>query len=122
MDKVNLNDKFSLINEYWSPKIVGDLNDSYIKLATFKGTFVWHKHDDEDKFFFVVKGKLLIKLRDKEITLTEGEFTIIPKGVEHLPIAEEEVHVMLIEPKTTVNTGDTKGDLTVENLDRLLRG
>ena len=117
---INLKDKFALFNDYWSPKIIGDLNDSHIKIAKFKGEFTWHKHDNEDELFYVVKGSLLIKLRDEDITLTEGEFVIIPKGVEHFPIAEEEVHVMLIEPKSTLNTGDARrGDLTVEDLDKL---
>lgn len=119
MQKVNIHEKFALFNDYWSPKIIGDLNDSYIKLAKFKGEFVWHTHDNEDELFLVIKGNLLIKLRDQDINLKEGEFVIIPKGVEHLPIAKEEVHVILIEPKSTLNTGDTKGDLTVENLERL---
>jgi mannose-6-phosphate isomerase-like protein (cupin superfamily) len=119
MKKVNLKDKLSLFNDYWSPKIIGDLNDSQVKLAKFKGEFVWHKHDNEDELFFIIKGKLLIKLRDQDIYLQEGEFVIIPKGVEHLPIAEEEVHVMLIEPKTTLNTGDTISELTKKELNRI---
>src|SRR5690242_2476543 len=101
MQKVNLKDKLSLFNDHWSPKIVGDLNDSHVKLAKLKGEFVWHKHDNEDELFFIVKGKLLIKFRDQDVYLEEGEFLIIPKGVEHMPVAEEEVQVMLIEPKTT---------------------
>lgn len=116
MNKVNLDEKFNLFNDYWSPKIVGDLNDSYVKLAKFKGEFVWHKHDNEDELFFIVKGKLLIKLRNQDIHLQEGEFIIIPKGIEHCPIAEEEVHVMLLEPKSTVNTGDIVSELTKKNL------
>lgn len=119
MEKIVLNDKLALFNDFWSPKIVGDLNDSYIKLAKFKGEFVWHKHENEDELFFVIKGRLLIRLRDRDIYIKEGEFLIIPKGVEHLPIAEEEVHVMLIEPKTTLNTGDADSDLKKENLDRI---
>jgi mannose-6-phosphate isomerase-like protein (cupin superfamily) len=119
MKKINLKDKMSLFNDYWSPKIVGDLNDSHVKIAKFQGEFVWHKHDNEDELFFIIKGTLLIKLRDQDITLNEGEFLIIPKGVEHLPIANEEVHVMLIEPKTTLNTGDAKSDLTKNELDRI---
>ena len=111
MHKVNLKNKFDHFHEYWSPKIVGDLNNSYIKLAKFKGAFTWHKHDNEDELFYVVKGKLLIKPRDKDIHLHKGEFVIIPKGVEHLPIAEDEAHVMLIEPKLTINTGDIKTNL-----------
>lgn len=120
MQKVNLKDKMNLFNDYWSPKIVGDLNDSHVKLAKFKGEFVWHKHDNEDELFFIVKGTLLIKFREQDITLNEGEFLIIPKGVEHLPIAQEEVHVMLIEPNTTLNTGDvSSSDLTKKELDRI---
>lgn len=119
MNKVNLKEKFDLFNEHWSPKIIGELNDSYVKIAKFKGEFVWHKHDNEDELFFIVKGNLLIKLRDKDINLQEGEFVIIPKGVEHCPIAKEEVHVMLLEPKTTINIGDIKSDLTRENLEKI---
>lgn len=119
MQKINLKDKLNLFNEYWSPKIVGDLNDSYVKLAKLRGEFVWHKHDNEDELFYIIKGTLLIKFRDQDITLNEGEFLIVPKGVEHLPVANEEVHVMLIEPKTTLNTGDTTSDLTKTELDQL---
>lgn len=119
MGKINLNEKFALFNDYWSPKIIDDLNDSHVKLAKFKGEFVWHKHDNEDELFFVIKGTLLIKLRDQDVYIKEGEFLIIPKGVEHLPIADEEVHVMLIEPKTTLNTGDAISELKKENLDRI---
>ncbi|KTC86395.1 cupin domain-containing protein [Legionella brunensis] len=119
MEKINLQDKFALFQEYWSPKIVGDLNDSHVKLAKFKGEFVWHKHENEDELFLVVKGKLLIKLKDKDIHLSEGEFVIIPKGIEHMPIAKEEVHVILIEPKATLNTGDVTSELTKNQLDRL---
>ena len=115
--KVNLTESFNKIKEYWDPHVVGDLNDQQVKLAKIKGEFVAHKHDNEDELFFVIKGKLLIKLRDQDISLNPGEFAIIPKGIEHLPVAEEEVHVMLIEPKTTLNTGDTKGKLTKETLD-----
>jgi mannose-6-phosphate isomerase-like protein (cupin superfamily) len=113
MNKINLAEKFSLFNDYWHPRIAGELNDSYIKLVKLKGEFVWHQHEREDEFFLVVKGHLLIKLRDRDIHLNEGEFVVIPKGVEHLPIAEDEVHVMLLEPKTTVNTGDVQSERTV---------
>jgi mannose-6-phosphate isomerase-like protein (cupin superfamily) len=115
MDKVNLVQKFSLFQEYWSPKIAGELNDSYIKLVKFKGEFVWHHHDSEDELFLVIKGRLLIKLRDRDIFLEEGEFVIIPRGVEHLPIAEEEAHVLLLEPKTTLNTGNVRDEKTLLN-------
>ena len=117
MKKINLAEKFQKFDEYWSPKIVGDLNDSYVKLAKFKGEFVWHKHDNEDELFLVIKGRLLLKLRDRDILLEEGEFSIIPKGVEHLPVASEEAHILLIEPKATLNTGDVINDKTKEHLD-----
>jgi len=113
VEKVNLAQKFSLFQEYWSPKIAGELNDSYVKLAKLKGEFVWHQHEAEDELFLVVKGKLLIKLRDGDIWLEEGEFVIIPKGVEHMPVAEEEVHVILIEPKSTLNTGNVQNERTI---------
>ena len=116
MEKVNLAQKFSLFDEYWTPRIVGELNDSYVKLAKFKGEFVWHKHDAEDELLLVIKGHLLIRLSDREIHLDAGEFTIIPRGVEHLPIAEEEAHVLLLEPKTTLNTGDVVNARTVKDL------
>ena len=119
MEKIVLAQKFSLFAEHWSPKIVGEFNDSYVKLAKLKGEFVWHHHNDEDELFFIVKGKLLIKFRDKDILLDEGEFIVIPKGVEHLPVAEQEVHVMLIEPKTTLNTGNVVNERTVENLNKI---
>ena len=119
MEKVNLNQKFNLFQDYWSPKIAGELNDSYVKLAKLKGEFVWHHHETEDELFLVVKGKLLIKLRDRDIWLQEGEFVIIPKGVEHLPIAEEEAHVILLEPKTTLNTGNLQNERTVPNVGRI---
>jgi mannose-6-phosphate isomerase-like protein (cupin superfamily) len=102
-----------LFKAYWSPKIVGELNDSYVKIVKLKGEFVWHKHESEDELFLVIKGKLLIRLRDKDISLEEGELIIIPKGVEHMPVAQEEVRVILIEPKTTVNTGSITNERTV---------
>mgnify|MGYP000924441877 FL=1 len=117
MDKVNPIEKFKKINEYWSPKIVGDLNESYVKLAKLKGEFVWHQHNNEDEMFFVIQGKLLIKFKNKDILLSEGEFIIIPKGVEHMPVAEGEVCVLLIEPKSTLNTGSIENERTVKNLD-----
>ena len=119
IEKVNLSEKLKLFADQWSPKIVGDLNDSYVKLVKLQGEFVWHHHEDEDEMFLVIKGKLLIKLRDRDINLEEGEFVIIPRGVEHLPVATEEAHVLLLEPKTTLNTGNVRGEKTVENLDRI---
>ncbi len=114
MQIVNISQKFDLFNEYWSPRIVGELNESHVKLVKLKGEFVWHQHENEDELFLVVKGRLLIKFRDRDLWLNEGELTIIPKGVEHCPVAEEEVHVMLLEPKSTLNTGDQQNERTVE--------
>ncbi len=119
MDKVNLAEKFSLFADHWSPKIVGELNDSYVKVVKLKGEFVWHHHEKEDELFLVVKGKLLIRLRDRDLWLQEGEFVIIPKGVDHLPMAEEEAHVLLLEPKTTLNTGNVRSERTLANLQRI---
>jgi mannose-6-phosphate isomerase-like protein (cupin superfamily) len=118
-DIVNLAQKLSLFDEYWSPKIVGELNDSYIKLVKLKGEFVWHQHEQEDELFLVLKGRLLIRLRDRDLQLGEGELVVIPRGVEHLPVAEEEVHVLLLEPKTTLNTGDVRDERTVDAPQRI---
>ncbi len=115
MPKINLADKFSKIAEYWSPKIVGQLNGQYVKLAKFRGEFAWHHHPNEDELFLVVKGRLTIRLRDGEVNLDEGEFAIIPRGVEHLPVARGEAQVLLLEPKTTRNTGDVENERTVES-------
>lgn len=111
---INLEQKFSLFSDHWHPRIAGELNDSYVKLAKLKGEFTWHHHEHEDELFLVVKGTLVIKLRDRDLTLREGEFVIIPRGVEHLPVAEEEVHVLLLEPKSTLNTGNVRNERTVE--------
>ncbi|HQZ82800.1 MAG TPA: cupin domain-containing protein [Pyrinomonadaceae bacterium] len=119
MHKVILSEKFPLFSEHWSPKIVGELNGQYVKLAKFKGEFVWHKHDTEDEMFFVVEGILKIEFRDRIVTLNKDEFLIIPKGEEHKPVAENEVLVMLFEPMSTLNTGDTENELTAHNLDRI---
>jgi mannose-6-phosphate isomerase-like protein (cupin superfamily) len=119
MEKVNLAQKFTVFQDYWQPKIIGELNDSYVKLAKFKGEFVWHHHETEDELFLVVNGGLLIKFRDSEVRVGQGEFVIVPKGIEHLPIAEQEVHVLLIEPKSTLNTGNLADDRTVRNLERI---
>lgn len=114
IETVNLTRKFELIEGYWNPGIAGELNDSYIKLAKLKGEFIWHHHALEDEMFLVVKGTLVIKLRERDIQVSEGEFVIIPRGIEHMPVAVNEVHVLLIEPKTTVNTGSAGGDRTVD--------
>ena len=116
MSKINLAEKFSQFDTYWDPKIVGELNGQHVKLVKLKGEFLWHHHDDEDEMFLVVKGALLIKFRDEDVELNEGEFTIIPRGVEHMPVAEKEVHVLLFEPKGTLNTGNEETDKTVREL------
>lgn len=112
-DVISLADKFMRISDFWNPKIAAELNDNYVKLVKVKGEFVWHKHDTEDELFLVVKGRLLIKLRDRDLWLNEGELAVIPKGVVHCPVAEDEVHMLLLEPKTTVNTGDVTNERTV---------
>jgi mannose-6-phosphate isomerase-like protein (cupin superfamily) len=119
MEKVNIAQKFALFSDHWSPKIAGEVNDSYVKLVKLKGEFVWHHHEHEDELFLVVKGRLLLRFRDRDVWLDEGEFIIVPKGVEHLPVAEEEVHVILLEPKSTLNTGNIENERTVANLQRI---
>ncbi len=119
MQSVNLAQKFTLFGDYWSPKIAGELNDAYVKLVKLKGEFVWHHHAAEDELFLVIKGRLLLRLRDREVWVNEGEFAIVPKGVDHLPVARDEVHVLLIEPKSTLNTGNVRNERTVQQLDRI---
>ncbi|USQ15229.1 cupin domain-containing protein (plasmid) [Legionella lytica] len=119
MKKVNLAEKFNLFNEHWSPYIVGELNGQYVKLAKFKGEFMWHSHAKEDELFLVVKGTLRIEFRDGIVTLNEGEFYIVPKGVEHKPVADEEAHVMLLEPKSTEQTGGIESNLLVDKQPRI---
>lgn len=119
MDVVNMNEKLSRVKEYWSPKIVGEVNDSYVKLVKFKNEFVWHHHDNEDEMFLVLHGRMRMKFRDRDVIVSPGEFIIVPKGVEHMPVAEEEVHVMLFEPKTTLNTGNVRNERTLATLERL---
>ena len=119
IEKVNLSEKFALFSEHWSPKIAGEVNDSLVKLVKFRGDFVWHKHETEDEMFFVVKGSITIRLRDGDVRLGEGEFVIIPRGVEHKPYAEEEAHVLLFEPKTVLNTGDVVNERTRPVLERI---
>jgi mannose-6-phosphate isomerase-like protein (cupin superfamily) len=118
MELVNLNEKLSKFSDHWSPKIVGELNDSYVKLVKLKGDFIWHHHDHEDELFLVLKGRLLMRLREpsgeREVPIGPGEFLIVPRGVEHMPVAEEEVHLLLLEPKSTLNTGNVRNERTVE--------
>ena len=116
MEKVNVQEKLRLFKDYWNPRIVGELNGQQVKLVKLKGEFIWHHHDEEDELFYIVKGTLRMELSDKVITINKGEFLIIPRGVEHKPVAEEEVHVMLFEPKSTLNTGNVRNERTVEHL------
>lgn len=119
VDKVNIKEKFKAISGYWDPKIIGELNGQHVKLAKFQGEFVWHHHENEDELFLVIKGRLLMKLRDKDVWLEEGEMIIIPAKVEHMPVAAEEVHVLLFEPASTLNTGNVVEDRTRRNLEHI---
>jgi mannose-6-phosphate isomerase-like protein (cupin superfamily) len=119
MDKVVVDEKLSQFTEHWNPKVVGELNGQMVKLVKFKGDFMWHHHDVEDEMFYVVKGQMIMKLQDRDIVVGPGEFIIIPRGVEHMPTAPEEVHVMLFEPASTLNTGNVKSERTRETLERM---
>jgi len=115
MRKINLKDKLSMFSEYWSPKIVAEMNDYHIKLVKIKGDFVWHNHDDTDETFIVIEGKMKIEFEDKTVELNEGEMYVVPKGVNHKPFAEEECKILIIEPSGVVNTGGTESELTASN-------
>lgn len=116
---VNIAEKLEQFKEHWQPKIVGELNDSYVKLVKFQGEFVWHHHDAEDELFLIVKGAMRMRLRGKDLMVRPGEFVIIPRGVEHMPVADEETHVLLFEPSTTLNTGNVANERTVPKLERI---
>ena len=119
MNKINVAEKFARINEMWSPKILGEVNDSYIKAVKFIGEFVWHHHDNEDEMFMVINGKLRMKFRDREEVVGPGEFIIVPRGVEHLPVSDQETQVLLFEPKSTLNTGNVRNERTLAQLETL---
>jgi mannose-6-phosphate isomerase-like protein (cupin superfamily) len=119
MEKVNLAQKLSTFAELWSPKVVADLNGQQVKLVKVKGEFVWHHHDDEDELFLILSGRLRMELRDGDIWLEKGEFLVVPRGVEHRPVAEEEVHLLLFEPASTLNTGNLRNERTVERPTRI---
>jgi mannose-6-phosphate isomerase-like protein (cupin superfamily) len=116
---VNLREAFGRFQDHWSPKVAGQINDMQVKLVKLQGEFVWHHHEQEDELFLVVRGRLLLRLRDRELWLEEGEFAIIPHGVEHQPVAEEEVQVLLLEPAGTLNTGNVSNERTVRDLEQL---
>jgi len=119
VDKVNIAEKLSLFDEPWSPKIVGELNGQHVKLVRLSGEFVWHHHDDEDEMFLVVDGRFRMEFRDREVWIERGEFIVVPRGVEHRLVAEEEASVMLFEPASTLNTGNVTGEMTVAELDKI---
>jgi mannose-6-phosphate isomerase-like protein (cupin superfamily) len=119
MEKVNLAQKFGMFSERWQPRIVGELNGQQVKLVKLQGPFVWHQHEQEDELFLVVKGRFRMEMRDGALLLEEGEFLIVPRGVEHCPVADEEAWVLLFEPATTLNTGDVRNEFTLETLQRL---
>jgi mannose-6-phosphate isomerase-like protein (cupin superfamily) len=118
-EKVNIAQKLALFDEHWSPKVVGELNGQHIKLVKFLGEFVWHHHDEEDEMFLVIDGRFRMEFRDREVWIERDEFIVVPHGVEHRPVAEEEVSVMLFEPASTLNTGNVTGEMTVAELDRI---
>jgi len=119
MQTVNLAETFSKFQDYWNPRLIGEVNDFHVKAVKLKGEFIWHHHDNEDELFLVVKGTLRMRFRDHEAIVREGEFVIVPRGVEHLPLADDEVHIILLEPKTTLNTGNVTNERTVRELERL---
>ena len=119
MNKVNLLEKLSLLSDHWNSKVVGELNGQHVKLVKFQGEFVWHKHDGEDELFLVVNGRFRMDFRDHQVWIEQGEFLIVPRGVEHRPVAEKEVHVLLFEPAATLNTGDVRDERTVDQLEWL---
>ena len=119
MNAIDLAEKLSQFDEYWSPRIVGEVNESYVKLAKFSGEFVWHSHEHEDELFLVVKGRLTIRFREGDVHLNEGQMVIVESGVEHQPVAESEAHVLIVEPKSTLNTGDVVNERTVVDLERI---
>ena len=119
VEKVNIQDKLALFDERWKPKIAGELNGQHVKLVRFLGEFVWHHHEEEDELFLVVKGRFRMEFRDRDVWIEEGEFIVVPRGVEHRPVAEEEAHVLLFEPASTLNTGNVRDERTVAELDRI---
>ncbi len=119
MDKVNLSEKFSVFSSHWDPKVVGELNGQHVKLVKFQGSFVWHRHENEDELFLVHKGRFTMQFRDRSVPVEEGELIIVPRNTEHRPVADQEAHVLLLEPATTLNTGDVQNELTVGAPERI---
>ena len=119
IEKINLSQKLTLFDDHWKPKIIGELNGQHVKLVKFSGPFIMHRHDNEDELFLVVKGKFRMEFRDRTLDLNEGELVIVPRGVEHRPVADQEVHVLLFEPASTLNTGNVESDFTVQEPERI---
>jgi mannose-6-phosphate isomerase-like protein (cupin superfamily) len=119
MNTVNLKEKLSRFSDYCNPRVIGEVNDCQVKAVKLKGEFIWHHHENEDELFLVVKGTLRMKFRDRQALIQEGEFIVVPRGVEHCPVADEEVHIILIEPKSTLNTGNITNERTVAQLERI---
>ncbi len=119
VEKVNIAEKLALFSDHWHPRIVGELNGQQVKLVRFVGEFVWHHHEHEDELFLVVKGRFRMEFRDRDVWLEEGELLVVPRGVEHRPVAEEEAHILLFEPASTLNTGDVRNERTIEALERI---
>jgi mannose-6-phosphate isomerase-like protein (cupin superfamily) len=119
MEKINLAEKFSTLHERWSPRLAGEINDHAVKLVKIQGEFIWHHHEKEDELFFVVKGRMRIRFRDRDVPLEANELLIVPRGVEHMPVAEEEAWILLFEPKSTLNTGNVTNERTVSELQRI---
>lgn len=119
MEKINLQEKFNLFSDYWNPRIIGEVNECHVKAVKLKGEFIWHHHEGEDELFLVVRGALRMKFRGHETLVREGEFIIVPRGVDHLPVADDEVHIVLLEPKTTLNTGNITNERTAAQLQRI---
>ena len=119
MDKVNISEKFNQFNDYYNPRLIGELNGQHVKAVKLKGEFIWHHHDREDELFLVIKGKLKMEFRDKIVEVTTGEFIIVPRGIEHKPVADEEVHLLLFEPASTLNTGNIENERTRKELEKI---
>lgn len=120
MDKVNISSKFDQFNDFYNPRIIGELNGQHVKAVKLKGEFIWHHHEKEDELFLVIKGKLKMEFREKTVEVSPGEFIIVPRGIEHKPVAEEEVHILLFEPDSTVNTGNVDNERTRKNIDKIV--
>ena len=119
MEPINIKDKLDLINDHWNPRVIAELNEQQVKIVKVKGEFVWHDHKNEDELFYVLKGTLIIEFRDKKVELNEGEIIVVPKGVEHRPIAKDEVWILLFEPKNIKHTGDVKHELTIDKFEKI---